>query len=118
MTTVAKRINPMASYFVQMRELERQLILGTLAAAKDALAATAAFTDQLHMAARVLGVHATYLRVRARVLGGVFDGDPKREPPTSTAAKVWSEENGAGKTRSPAAKPRAPKPVEEPGPDA
>jgi hypothetical protein len=124
---MAKRVNMMASYFVQMRELERRLITSALDVARRSLDIGVSFDKQLAVAAGLLGVHSSYLRVRARVLGGVFEGDPKHEPPTTTATKVWGEENGAGRTRAPSAKPRKTKaappkltivPEPEPEPDA
>jgi hypothetical protein len=86
-----KHINPMAPYFVQLRALERQLIMSTLAAALDALPPRASFKDRLHLAAELLGVELPYLRVRCRALGGILPNDPKHEPPM-TAKKAWSKE--------------------------
>ena len=60
-----------APYYVSLRESERRMILGALDAAGDSWAA----------AARILGVSPKYLRLRALHLGGVFDDQPRREPP-------------------------------------
>lgn len=89
----------MAPYFVQMREAERRLIQSTLDVARQTLDVTAGHSDHLEMAAGLLGVHITYLRVRGRVLGGVFEGEPKLEPPTLSATEVWANETSGSKTK-------------------
>jgi hypothetical protein len=107
---MAKRNNPMAPYFVQMREAERRLVNGAIEHAAEALGSTRTFDDHAKLAAELLGVHLTYIRVRGRVLGGVLPNDPKHEPPGS-ATEVWQQENKASKkTRSPNPKPHKPKP--------
>lgn len=78
----------MAPYFVQMRELERRLLRSALTQAAE----TAETRNQIRVAAAMLGVKPGYLRVRARVLGGVLDDKPL-EPPPATATEVWAEED-------------------------
>jgi len=81
------RVNPMAPYFVQLREFERRLI-------REAYEATGEDLDQT---ASVLGVHRHYVKARAKLLGGVF-GDPKNEPP-GLAAKAWQNTVVSGRHR-------------------
>jgi hypothetical protein len=87
---MAKRNNPMAPYFVQMREYERRLINGAL---EQVTARN--FEEQLRLASALLGVTPKYVRVRARLLGGVIPGEPKQEPPPSSCG-VWAKH---GKTQ-------------------
>lgn len=113
---MAKRNNPMAPYFVQLREAERRLVNGTIEHAGESLGPANTFDERASLAASLLGVHLTYIRVRARVLGGILPNDPKHEPP-APATEIWRQENKAsGKTRSPTRrprKPRAPKPPKD-----
>jgi hypothetical protein len=81
---MAKRNNPLAPYYVQMREYERRLINGALDQVRGN------FDERLRMAADLLGVTPKYVRVRARLLGGVIPGEPKQEPPSSSCG-VWAE---------------------------
>jgi len=105
---MAKRNNPMAPYFVQMREAERRLVNGALEHAAETLGPTNTFEDRAGLAASLLGVHMTYIKVRGRVLGGVLPDDPKHEPP-GNATEIWHQENKASKkTRSPNPKPHKP----------
>lgn len=100
---MGKRLNPQAPYFVQMRELERRLILSALEATELPPGG-----PQIRLAAGFLGVHSTYIRVRSRVLGGVFEGEPRCEPPKMTATEIWGEENSKDRTRAPNSRPRRP----------
>ena len=61
----------MAPYFVQLREMERRLL-------RDAIAAG---DGDIHAAAALLGVTYHYIAARAKLLGGVINGEPKHEPP-------------------------------------
>lgn len=81
---MARRNNPMAPYFVQMREFERQLILGAIEAGGNITAA-----------ADLLGVQRQYMKVRGKFLGGVFNDEPKHEPP-DLAAKSWNAVQNKG----------------------
>jgi hypothetical protein len=78
--------NKMAPYFVQMREYERRLL-------KEALTVS---DGQVDSAAGILGVTRHYLLARAKLLGGVFTGEPKHEPP-GRAAHAWNATNAAGR---------------------
>ena len=80
--------NPMAQYFVQLREFERRLL-------REAFEAMG---GDLTMTAEALGVHKHYVRARARLLGGVFNGEPKHEPP-GLAGKAWNATAPSGRTR-------------------
>ncbi|MGH7178284.1 MAG: hypothetical protein ACREJC_12965 [Tepidisphaeraceae bacterium] len=83
----------MAPYFVQMRALERRLLRSALAQAVETLGTvTVDDTDKVRIAATMLGVKPGYLKVRAKVLGGVLDDAPL-EPPTATATEVWATEH-------------------------
>ena len=82
-----KRLRPMAPYFVQMRELERRLILEAIALFPDEPERKAHAS-----AAGVLGIPLAYLRVRARIIGGIITGDPKHEPPIMSASDAWNHE--------------------------
>lgn len=86
-------LNPMAPYFVQMRELERHLLQGALAQAVENVGAGARQREQIEFAARILGIKFAYFRVRARYLGGVLDGEPRCEPPTRTVTQSWARES-------------------------
>lgn len=88
--TTSRRNNPMAPYFVQMREFERKLIRAAIAEAEG----------KMKLAAQMLGVTRHYLHARARLLGGVVGDEPKHEPPGSSA-KAWSDTNNVER------KPRA-----------
>jgi hypothetical protein len=80
----------MFPYFVQMRELERRLLRSALAQAVELGAKKK--REKTHTAAALLGVAPAYLRVRAKLLGGVFDDHPV-EPPITRATKLWAKEN-------------------------
>jgi len=95
--------NPMAPYFVQMREFERRLIREAYEAAGQDLNATA----------EVLGVHTHYIKARAKLLGGVFNNDPKHEPP-GLAAKAWNATSPSGRGRKKRTPAPAPAPTPEP----
>lgn len=82
----AKHLRPMAAYFVQMRDLERRLLV-------SALEVFESLDGAPELAAGILGIPLSYFRVRARMLGGVFPGDPKHEPPTMTVTEAWSKES-------------------------
>jgi hypothetical protein len=88
---MAKHLNPMAPYFVQMRELERQLLIGALAQAAEIVGPN--LTDQMHFSARILGIQFAYFRVRSRYLGGVLPGEAKCEPPTKSVSESWARES-------------------------
>jgi hypothetical protein len=78
-----RKNNPMAPYFVQLREFERRLMRGALeATGGDTIAA-----------ANLLGVTRHYLLARAKLLGAVIGNEPLHEPP-GLAAKAW---NATGK---------------------
>jgi hypothetical protein len=109
----------MAPYFVQLRETERRMINGALEHATDELGSDSTFEDRAKYAAGLLGIHATYIRVRTRVLGGIAPGDPRHEPPDLSPTEVWKQET----TRSPEKPKPKPKPpklqiVKEAEPDA
>lgn len=99
---MAKRINPLAPYFVQMRELERRLLNGALVQVTEF--GYEGLDDRVNAASGLLGVEPAYFRVRARVLGGVLDNEPKCEPPKTTATQAWGKE--AGRTRAQPRRPR------------
>jgi len=80
--------NPMAQYFVQLREFERRLLREAFEVAGGDIERTA----------DVLGVHKHYVKARAKLLGGVFESEPKHEPP-GLAAKAWQATSPPGKTR-------------------
>lgn len=82
MAPTPRRNSRMAPYFVQIREYERRLL-------RDAILTVG---GDVNHAARVLGVTRHYLWARARLLGGVLDGDPKHEPP-GEAADAWARTN-------------------------
>lgn len=64
------KTNPNALYFVTLRDAERKLL-------KEALD----YHDwNAAAAATMLGVSRTQILFRSRVLGGVFDNDPRHEP--------------------------------------
>ena len=67
---MARQRNVTAPYFVQLRAFERRLL-------REAIAAAGGSAD----AAQVLGVPLEYVRARGIYLGGVFAGEPEREPP-------------------------------------
>jgi len=95
--TGSRRNSRMAPYFVQMRELERNLIRSALDAAGGTVAGAAA----------ILGVHYQYLKVRGTLLGGVFGNEPKHEPPGS-ALDVWNRtHNNLDPIEDAGRKPRA-----------
>lgn len=98
---MAKRSNPMAPYFVQMRNFERRLLRGAL----DATA-----NNSVPHAAALLGVQEQYVTVRALLLGGVLDGDAPNEPP-GNASEVWAANQRKLATRAAtaAAKPKKPR---------
>jgi hypothetical protein len=84
---MAKRKNgPMAPYFVQLRDYERELLKSALEAADGELA----------QAASMLGVTSGYIKARARLLGGVRPNEPKHEPP-GPAAKAWNATAPSGR---------------------
>jgi hypothetical protein len=62
--------NPVAPYFVMMRDYERGLLRDALVFNNGNIAATG----------RMLGISHALVRTRARTLGGVFTGDPIIEP--------------------------------------
>jgi hypothetical protein len=62
--------NPNASFFVQLRNFERQLMREALLYCDDDEAA----------AAKLLGIEPYYFRSRGRKIGGVFENDPPKEP--------------------------------------
>jgi hypothetical protein len=88
--------DPNASFFVQLRRHERQLM-------RDALVYADWDEDA---AAKLLGLEVTYLRTRGRRIGGVFQGDADKEP------YQW-ESNPPGKKLKPKKKPRNEKPANE-----
>lgn len=65
------RNNSMAPYYVTMRDAERQML-------RDAI--TFCNGNQAE-AARMLGVSLGVIINRAKLLGGVYEDDPKNEPP-------------------------------------
>lgn len=71
---MGRRSNQLAPYFVQVREFERRLMIGAIEIAGG----------DVGIAAMTLGVPIHYLRARSRLLGGVFEGEPKNEPPGSS----------------------------------
>jgi hypothetical protein len=81
----------MAPYFVQMRELERQLLRSALEQAIEIVGPNV--KEQLHFAARILGIQFAYFRVRSRYLGGVLEGEPRCEPPTKSVTDAWARES-------------------------
>jgi hypothetical protein len=89
-TTSAARYktNPMAPYFVQMREFERRLI-------REAHETTG---GDIALTAEVLGVRVHYVKARAKLLGGVFGDAPKNEPP-GLAAEAWQATSPSGARR-------------------
>jgi len=95
------RTNPMAPYFVQLREFERRLI-------RDAFDAAG---HDLGICAAVLGVHVDYVQARAKLLGGVFGEEPKHEPPGS-AMDAWNSIGRVTKRRRPS-EPAEPDPTPE-----
>jgi len=90
--------NPMAPYFVQLREFERRLIREAFEVAGG----------DLMLTANVLGVHKNYVKARAKMLGGVFNNEPKHEPP-DLAAKAWNTLTPPGRKRG---RPRRATPAE------
>lgn len=83
-----QKLNPMAPYFVQMREFERRLI-------REAYETVG---NDLPMTAEVLGVHTHYIKARAKLLGGVFGSEPRHEPP-GAAMKAWQATSPSGRVR-------------------
>jgi hypothetical protein len=83
----------MAPYFVQMRELERRLLRSALTQAQESVGSvTTKPGDLIHVVAAMLGVKPGYIKVRAKVLGGVLDDQPL-EPPPKIATEVWAEQD-------------------------
>jgi len=71
---MARTSNKLAPYFIQVREFERRLMIGAIEIAGG----------DVGIAAMTLGVPIHYLRARSRLLGGVFENEPKNEPPGSS----------------------------------
>jgi len=99
-------VNPMAPYFVQMREFERRLI-------RDAYEITG---QNMALTADVLGVHIHYVKARAKLLGGVFNDEPKHEPP-GPAAKAWNATSASSRQRKRLAAAKAAETTEPVEPD-
>lgn len=95
-TGVRSKANPMARYFVCMRQFERQLI-------RDALEATG---NNVHEAAAILEVEVHYVKARAKWLGAVIGEEPLHEPP-GLAAAAWNATAPSGLERKRAKEAKA-----------
>jgi hypothetical protein len=96
---MGRRSNALAPYFIHMREFERRLL-------RDALEAAGGNTE---LVATTLGVGIQYIYARSMVLGGIFPGKPKREPPGSTVeAFNKTSAHGRSPSKQPETKTRRP----------
>jgi hypothetical protein len=91
----AARNYEFGSYYVLQRDYERKILRETLATAEG----------DVRIASAALGITHNHFRDRSTLLGGVFPGDPRREPPPRpkrTAAYQKAQADAKPAKRDPA----------------